>query len=103
MNTTSPEFSGLEKEYTSVLSTAGSSEISGASRWLEAPATVGSSPITAAPATSPPEAKRAVARVAGLRTMPILDIRRSSAPRRGPGLDRLDVAVGDAGTAHRIA
>src|SRR5215210_5550322 len=56
-------FSGLEKAYTSVLSTAGSLRISGASRWLDAPATVGSRPTTAEAATTLPAAMHAVARL----------------------------------------
>src|SRR5437867_13417999 len=44
--------SGLRNAYVSVLSAVGSSEISGASRWLDAVAAAGPEPRVAKPATS---------------------------------------------------
>src|SRR5215472_6505709 len=61
INVTKPGRSLLTNAYTSVLSTAGSAAISGASRWLDARAPPG--PRTAAPAaTASPSAASAVLR-----------------------------------------
>src|SRR5205814_10129054 len=56
MIVTVPGWSGLPNAYVFVLSTEGSSEINGASRWLEALAAEGLVPRDASPAISAAEA-----------------------------------------------
>src|SRR5215831_19913304 len=71
---TKPGRSGLTNAYTSVLSTAGSAAISGASRWLDAPASPGPRAATPAAKASPSAASAVPrGRAFGMRIVPPLD------------------------------
>src|SRR5258705_5589291 len=59
--------SGLRNAYVSVLSAEGSSEINGASRWLDASAAAGLPPRDASAANSAPKAAAARTRTASFR------------------------------------
>ena len=83
--------SGLRNAYRSVLSALGSSEISGASRWLEAVPALGPEPTTAAPSAVIATAPRAAAASAAFFMVPTL-LRRWSldSPRSAECGDRFD-------------